>query len=397
VSSVPPIDGEAAISLLLRLLAVEGTTGREGAIGREIAAVLAELGIPESAIRFDDAHQRIPLPTEQGNLLVEVAGDATLAPRLFVAHRDTVPLCAGARPERRGDRIFPAGPTALGGDDRTGVAAVLTAVATLRRAGSRHPPLRLLFTVREESGVWGARTLDPLLLRGAAMGFNVDGGTPAELVVGAVGSWRWEVEVTGRAAHAGLHPEQGISAPMVAAMALATAQRRGWFGRVRRAGGAGTSNVGQLAGRDGGRVGGPHNVVADYVRVEGEARSHDPRFIPRIVAGFRRAFHDAARRLPASDGAMAVVETRDERLYDPFVLPEDAPVVAFARERARGLGIEPTLRVADGGLDANWLVRHGVPTVSFGAGQRAIHSVDEHVDIADFLAGCRLALALAIA
>ena len=67
----------------------------------------------------------------------------------------------------------------------------------------------------------------------------------------------------------------------------------------------------------------------------------------------------------------------------------------FATERAKALGLEPQLRVSDGGLDANWLAHHGIPAVTFGAGQRGIHSVDESVDIADYLGGCRLAVALA--
>ncbi len=53
-----------------------------------------------------------------------------------------------------------------------------------------------------------------------------------------------------------------------------------------------------------------------------------------------------------------------------------------AEAAARSLGMEPKLRLSNGGLDANWLVRHGIPTVTFGAGQTAIHTVDEWVDAA---------------
>ncbi len=389
------VDRDQAIALLLRFLAVEGTTGHERAIGEEIAAALRELGVPAEAILDDGAHRRIELPTEAGNLIVTIAGDAALAPRLFVAHRDTVPLCAGARPRLAGDRVVPQGPTALGGDDRTGVACLATMVATLRRHRLRHPPLTLAFTVREESGLWGARHLDVSLLGATALAFNVDGASPAALTIGAVGASRWSVEVAGRAAHAGTHPEDGISASMVAAMALADVRRRGWFGRMRRAGGEGTSNVGCLAGRDGGRVGGPTNVVTDFVRVEGEARSHDPRFVARTVAAYRRAFDGAASRLANASGATAQIDFRSQVQYHPFRLDPQSEPVVFASERVRALGLEPTLRISDGGLDANWLFRHGIPTVTFGAGQRAIHSVEEHVMLDDYLAGCRLAVALA--
>ena len=121
------------------------------------------------------------------------------------------------------NRITAKGDTALGGDNRTGVACLVTLATTLLERKLSHPPLTLLFTVREESGLFGARYLDPADLGGVTMGFNVDGKGPAELTVGAVGAERWEVEIVGRAAHAGVHPEQGISATLTASMALAEA------------------------------------------------------------------------------------------------------------------------------------------------------------------------------
>jgi tripeptide aminopeptidase len=70
-------------------------------------------------------------------------------------------------------------------------------------------------------------------------------------------------------------------------------------------------------------------------------------------------------------------------------------VVRRAQAAAKRLGWQPTLRLSNGGLDANWLVRHGIPTITFGAGQNNVHTVEEYVEVADFLDGCRLALALA--
>jgi tripeptide aminopeptidase len=142
-------------------------------------------------------------------------------------------------------------------------------------------------------------------------------------------------------------------------------------------------------------VGEATNVVTDYAAVYGEARSHDPRFIPRIVAAYRRAFEEAARRLPNRDGATAAIEFRSETLYHPFRLPEGSPLVGFARDRMREIGISPQWRIADGGLDANWLVSRGLPTVTFGVGQRKIHTVEEHLEIEEYLTACRLAIALA--
>src|SRR5262249_59826965 len=155
------VDREAAIQRLMRFLAVEGVTGQEAAIAREVAAALVEAGVPRTAIRHDTANRRIPLPTQTGNLIVDLPGTRPGPRLLFMTHLDTVPLCAGAKPVRNEDRIVPAGATALGGDNRTGVAALVTLAATLIQRKIPHPPLTLLFTVREESGLFGAKFVDP--------------------------------------------------------------------------------------------------------------------------------------------------------------------------------------------------------------------------------------------
>ncbi len=391
------LDADAAVGRLMRFLAVEGVNGHERAIGLEVDKALREAGVPGEAIRYDTAHERIPVPTETGNLIVQLPGTRPDAKRLlFSTHMDTVPLCAGAVPVRSKNRITAKGATALGGDNRTGVACLVTLAATLLGRKLPHPPLTLLFTVREESGLFGARYLDPADLGGVAMGFNVDGKEPAALTVGAVGADRWEVEIVGRAAHAGVHPEQGISATLAASMALASAAREGWFGKIRKDGREGTANVGVFGGRDGRSAGEATNVVTDYVHIRGEARSHDAAFVREIVAAWRQAFADAAGQVTDDKGRPAKVKFTSRLDYHPFRLKDDAPVVRRGIRAAESLGLTPSLKVGNGGLDANWLVRHRIPTVTFGAGQNNIHTTEEYVDVKQFVDGCRMALALAV-
>ena len=45
-----PVDTHAATDRLMRFLAIEGVTGKEAAIGRELRAALAESGVPDEAI-----------------------------------------------------------------------------------------------------------------------------------------------------------------------------------------------------------------------------------------------------------------------------------------------------------------------------------------------------------
>ena len=142
----------------MRFLSVEGVTGKEAKIAAAVSDALKTVGVPASAIRFDDANKRIPLPTETGNLIVDLPGTRPGPRLLFSTHLDTVPLCAGAKPRREGDRIVSDGTTALGGDDRTGCAragrACRDADQAQAAASADHPALH---GARGERPAWRAR------------------------------------------------------------------------------------------------------------------------------------------------------------------------------------------------------------------------------------------------
>ena len=105
----------------------------------------------------------------------------------------------------------------------------------------------------------------------------------SNVTIGAVGADRWQVEILGRASHAGVAPERGISSTMILALALADVKAGGWFGKVVKGKRQGTSNVGPVTGGDGRSAGDATNVVTDYVHVRGESRSHDSKFFKEIT------------------------------------------------------------------------------------------------------------------
>ncbi len=390
-----PLDVEAAIEHLMNFLSVEGVTGEEAAIAAAVSEALVKVGVPASSIRYDDANTRIPLPTQTGNLIVELPGTKPGARLLFSTHLDTVPLCAGAKPRREGDRIVSDGTTALGGDARTGVALLVVLAETLIKNNLPHPPITLLFTVREESGLHGARELNPAELKGPAMCINVDGQLASDLIIGAVGQENWEVEITGRASHAGVAPDKGISATMVGAIGLAEARAAGWFGKVVKGQAFGSSNVGIFGGRDGKPAGDATNVVTDYAFLKGEARSPELSFSTEIVDGFEAAFAKAKAAVIDHEGATAEVVFKRQAAYPPFRLDQGSPVVKRATKALGILGMEPTYIFSNGGLDANWLDKAGVPTITIGAGQAEIHTIKEFVKLDEYEKGCRLGILMA--
>src|SRR5262245_63178267 len=110
-TTTPPVDVKAAEDHLMRFLAVEGLSGQEKAIGEAVIAELKRVGVPASAVRFDKVNERIPAPTQTGNLFVDLPGTRKGPRLLFITHLATVTLCAGAKPRREGDRIVSDGTT----------------------------------------------------------------------------------------------------------------------------------------------------------------------------------------------------------------------------------------------------------------------------------------------
>jgi len=388
----PIVDESSALERVLQLLRIPGRSREETHILRHIQQILFEAGVPASSIVFDAAHTRIPGGGAVGNLVVKLPGTLPGPRRLLMAHVDTVPICVGADPIVDGDRIRSANPqTGLGGDDRAGAAVVLNTLVELLRQRLPHPPITAFFCVQEEIGLYGARYCSLQDLEEPAFGFNWDGSEPQEVCIGATGDYALDIRIEGVASHAGVHPELGVNAAAIAALAIADLQKRGWHGLIRRGDHAGTSNVGVIHGGE------ATNVVMPELKIRAEARSHDPKFRKRIVAAYRRAFERAIKAVTSADGKTGRLEFNAELKYEAFRLPLDSPPVRMAQSALRTLGLKDDVCIANGGLDANWMVAHGVPTVTLGCGQNEIHTVREWLHIPSYLMACRIGLLLAMA
>ena len=378
----PPIDESRAVAHLLDLLRLEGLGGQERRVAQRLRAKLVEAGCPPETIRFDDAAERLGPGFETGNLIVCLPGTLPAPRILFSAHMDVVPLCRNAEPILRGERIVSAGKTGLGGDDRTGCAAMVVLAETLLRNDLPHPPLVLLFLVAEEGGLHGSRMVRPEDLDHPVMGFNLDGQTPDEVVVGAMGAVRWTATLHGRSSHAGLAPEQGVSAGLAGSMAVAEIAERGYFGKIEIDGRRGTSNLGRIEGGE------ASNQVMDLALFSGECRSHDPAFLEEIVRVHREAFEGAARRVRNVRGRCASLQFDVVSDYRAFRLADAEPCVRLAGEALRATGLPPRPVVMDAGLDANNLNEKGIPTVTLGTGTHEFHTIDEFVAVPEYLACC---------
>ena len=204
---------------------------------------------------------------------------------------------------------------------------------------------------------------------------DVDGA--CELVVSAPAANKMVFTVHGLEAHAGVCPEQGISAIKVAGEAIAAM-------RLGRIDAETTANLGLIEG------GLAVNIVPNRVRLRGEARSLSLEKLEAQTDHMRRCFEEAAARHRTRVGERlhtARAETRVERDYDRLDLPVDAPIVRLTERAAANLGKPFTTRATGGGSDANVLNGRGL-----ACGMREIHTVNEWIDVKDMVATTELLL-----
>lgn len=381
-----PLNSRRAVDLVMKLMAISGKSCEEMAIAYAVVDVLKEAGVSESCIAFDTAHQRTPTPGQVGNLIVKLPGAKKLPRVMLSAHLDTVPICVGCEPKKVGDFIRSANQhTGLGADDRAGVAAVLTAAIETLESAEPHPPLTLCFFVQEEIGLQGSRNLSVKKLGNPNLAFNFDGGDPCKLTIGATGGERMKIRLYGLPAHAGVAPEQGASAITAAGLAIAKLHKERWLGQVKKASRLGTSNIGVIRG------GAATNVVTDYVELAAEARSHNGEFRAAIADAIEQAFVTTAAQVKNCEGTAVRAECERRVDYEAFRLEDTSRPVVLAERAIDEAGGAPTRSISNGGVDANWLVRHGIPTVTLGCGQRDIHTTHESLAIPEFLTACDIA------
>ncbi|MFN3157878.1 MAG: M20/M25/M40 family metallo-hydrolase [Rubinisphaera brasiliensis] len=381
--------GDEPVSLLLKLLEIPGTSGLEKPVLDAVLKEALAAGLPQDAYHFDQAHVKAK-NGECGNLIITLPGTKRGPRRLLMAHVDTVPLCLDAKPKLGGDFIFSeSDKTALGGDDRSGTAVILSTLLRILREKPETPPLTFLFTVQEEIGLVGARHVSKSKLGDPKLCFNFDGGPPNLVITGATGDVHIDIVIHGVASHAGARPEMGVSAVVIAGLAIADLQQYGWLGLIEKPDGSGTSNLGFING------GAATNVVTDYIEIRGEARSHDPEFRQKIVDAIEAAFTKAAADVTNQEGRAGNIEYTHRLKYEAFRLNEDEPAVTAAAAAITATGLEPVEKISNGGLDANWITSHGLPTVTLGCGQEHIHTVAERLHVPSFRQACDIAWRLA--
>ena len=358
--------------LFVELAAIASPPGAERPVADRVAAYLRDLNLH---VDEDDAGPRIG--STMGNLLCRLEPtDGAAGTRIFLcAHLDTVPPEDAIEPVVGDGVIRNARPTILGADDKSAVAVMLEAVRRLVVERRPHAGVELLFTPMEEIGLCGANAFDQARLA-ARIGYVYDHAAPiGDVILGAPHQTSIDVTFRGKAAHAGMYPEEGRSAIAAAARAIADLR----LGRLDE---ETTASVGTIAG------GTARNVVPETCSLQAEARSHDREKLSDLVREMLESFTFAA-----SLGDCEVETRVDEHFSGYRFRPTDEPV-RLAVEALERTGYEPRFVLSGGGADANVFNERGLQCLNLANGMANIHSSDEQIAVGDLEGMVEVTLAL---
>ncbi len=317
---------------------------------------------------FTEALQANCVEDDFGNLIAKIPAKKSdlLEPVLFGVHADTVKPGKGIEPVIENGIIRSKKETILGADDKAGIAELFEAI----RTAPSYPPIEIVVSREEETGLKGSKNIDASILN-AKKGFVIDTDNLEDIIVGGPSYMSIKVDITGKAAHAGMEPEKGISSIKAASHAISML-KEGWIDDET------TVNVGVIKG---GEV---LNAVPEKTEVKVECRSQTHEKCLGHSNLIKQIFLTAAN----SVGAKADVTM--ELLIRCYRISEDAEAVTIAKKAIGSVGLHPKVKVICGGTDAAHYNEKGIQTVVIGMGVQSEHTKEEKIAIADMIKGVEI-------
>ncbi|MGY2573239.1 M20/M25/M40 family metallo-hydrolase [Vibrio sp. C8] len=356
---MPVINDQRLIEHFLEIIQIDSESGKEKVFADILSAQLEDLGfevhklpVPESVSNGYNIYARL-----EGSL----AGST-----VFSCHMDTVSPGNGIQPVIEDGIIRSAGNTILGGDDKSGIAAILEAVKTLKEENTAHQTLEIAFTVHEEGGLMGSKHFDMNYIQSDKAIVLDTGGPIGTIITAAPGQQKLKVTVHGKPAHAGLAPEEGISAISVAADAITQMN-------LLRIDEETTANIGMVNG------GLATNIVMPELTIVAEARSLNNEKLAAQVKHMVDTFEAVAEKHGAT------VEIDSHRSYNAFVMDDSHPHIATIKQVFESMDIEPRTKSTGGGSDANNFNEKGLTTVNLSTGMSKVHTTEEFIAVADLI------------
>lgn len=353
------INKQRIMDLFFEYVQIDSETGSEKNMADRLVQDLEAMGLRVYKGEIGDK-----VDSDGYNVYAYLDGDKNHEPVLLSSHMDTVVPGKGIEPYIEDGYVRSRGNTILGGDDKSGIVAVIEAIKTAKEQGISTRPVEILFTIREESGMGGSKNVEYDKLS-AKWGFVFDSsGDVGRIITLAPGQLKINAKITGKTAHAGVSPEDGISAISVAAEAVANM-------KLLRIDEETTANIGTFKGVS------PTNVVCQTVEIIAEARSRNYDKLVAQGEHMKKCFEDACAKFGAT------CDVNIDTSYISFSVDENDELIKFVGEKMNDMGITPSLASSGGGSDANMYNRNGIKSVVLGTGMDKVHTTNEQITVAN--------------
>ena len=145
------INEKRLIDTVLELIKIDSESFNEKGVHEVLVKKLKALG---ASVYVDNAGKKYQT-NAKGNIIASFKGSVKSQPIILSSHMDTVTPGNGIKPIVKKDRIVSDGTTILGSDDKAGIAVILEVLQVLKENKLPHPPVEVLFTLTEESGMQG--------------------------------------------------------------------------------------------------------------------------------------------------------------------------------------------------------------------------------------------------
>src|SRR5437588_4517556 len=319
------INQERIKNLLLELVRIDSVSREERDVAERIRTLCEGMG---AEVEIDGARSKVGGNT--GNVIARFPGTLPQAEAIMMsAHMDTVVPGRGVRPIVEGDIIRTDGSTVLGGDDKSGCAVVIETIRCLQDESIPHALIDAVFSICEEVGLLGAKHLDIRKVR-AKYGIVFDSDDPGFLFTKGPSANHFEFKIYGLESHAGVAPEQGISAIKIAAEAIAAMK----LGRIDE---ETTANIGIIEG------GKATNIITNYVYLKGETRSRNEDKLTAQTEHMVKCFKDAAAKYEVSVAGVTTkgrAEVTVEHEHAAMDVPDSSHVVQLVLQAAKRMGLD---------------------------------------------------------
>lgn len=365
------INAERVKRTFLDLLEINSPSRQERGVADYVKARLVSLGLD---VIEDDAGEKIG--GNAGNVIAFLPGTKPDATPIFLsAHMDTVEPTDKLKLIIEDDTIRTDGSTILGGDDKAGITAIIEGLAAAIEQALPTGDVQIIFSISEEQGLRGAKELDHSQIR-AKMGYVFDTGKPAAaLMVSAPTHTRISAQIKGKAAHAGVEPEKGVSAIVAASKAISKMK----LGRIDS---ETTANIGRIEG------GKARNIVPDTVKINAEARSRNNEKLEAQVKHMVEVFEREA----ADMGATASVDVLTQ--YHTYRWTPEDDIVKLAMSACDKIGAEHIFLDGGGGSDANVYNTAGIPAMVIGTAYTDPHATSEQASVKELVKAAEFVKAL---